>query len=49
VEKAFAGIAVFLAVVCGKPDLLGVICLYLISALLIGGMVREFLRPARGS
>jgi len=34
-EKLITGAAVFLAVVCGQPDLLGVLCLYLFFAVLL--------------
>lgn len=34
-EKLIAGAAVFFAVVCGQPDLLAVLCFYLIFSILL--------------
>ena len=33
-EKLTTGAAVFLAIVCGQPDLLGILCFYLFFAIL---------------
>lgn len=46
-EKLITGIAVFLAVVCGQPDLLAILCLFLISAIFLGVVFTTVLRQTR--
>jgi hypothetical protein len=41
-EKLIAGVAVFLAVVCGQPDVLAVLCLYLAAAIGVTAFSRSF-------
>ena len=46
-EKSIAGFAVFLAVVCGQPDILAILCLFLIGAIVLGIISSTALRHAR--
>jgi hypothetical protein len=47
VEKLTTGAAVFLAIVCGQPDLLAILCFYLFFAILFAIAATTTLRPAR--
>jgi hypothetical protein len=49
VAKLLTGIIVFIALLCGQPDLLGIACLYLALAIAVGGGVAGLVRAARPS
>jgi hypothetical protein len=46
-ENLMTGTAVFLAVVCGQPELLAILCLYLSLAALVAIAVAAVWRPLR--
>lgn len=48
-EKLITGVAVFLSVVCGQPDLLAILCLFLICAILLGSISVAAFRQTRPS
>ena len=47
VEKLTTGAAVFLAILCGQPDLLAILCFYLVFAILLAAAAMVAFRPAR--
>lgn len=48
-EKLITGAAVFAAILCGQPDLLAVLCLYLFVAIVLTTLaVAAISPPARG-
>lgn len=45
-EKLMTGAAVFFATVCGQPDLLATLCIYLFVAILLASMAVMAMAPA---
>ncbi len=44
--KLLTGISVFIALLCGQPDLLAVACLYLALAIAVAGGIAGLIRAA---
>jgi hypothetical protein len=46
VAKLFTGISVFIALLCGQPDLLAVACVYLALAIAVAGGIAGLVHAA---
>jgi hypothetical protein len=45
--RLLTGFPVFIALLCGQPDLLGVVCLYLSLLIVLAGATAQVFREAR--